>query len=62
MTTVLGILGAAGIAPAAVIRPAARRDDAVVGAVAARSGARAYADRFGIERAHDGYDAAGMRG
>ncbi|MGI3782403.1 MAG: Gfo/Idh/MocA family protein [Janthinobacterium lividum] len=56
MTTVLGILGAAGIAPSAVLRPAARRDDVVVGAVAARRGARAYADRFGIERAYDGYD------
>jgi predicted dehydrogenase len=55
--TVLGILGAAGIAPAAVIRPAARRDDVIVGAVAARKGARAYADRFGIERAHDSYEA-----
>jgi predicted dehydrogenase len=55
--TVLGILGAAGIAPAVVIRPAARRDDVVVGAVAARRGARAYADRHGIERSYDGYAA-----
>jgi predicted dehydrogenase len=57
VTTVLGLLSAAGIAPSAVLRPAARRDDVVVGAVAARHGARAYADRFGIERAYDGYDA-----
>jgi predicted dehydrogenase len=57
MTTVLGILGAAGIAPASVLRPAARRDDVIVGAVAGRTGARAYADRFGIERAYDSYDA-----
>ena len=55
MVTVVGILGAAGIAPAAILRPARRRDDVVVAAVASRRGARAYADRFGIERAYDSY-------
>ena len=55
MPTVIGILGAAGIAPAAVLRPARRRDDVIVAAVASRRGARGYADRFGIERAYDSY-------
>jgi predicted dehydrogenase len=54
--TVIGILGAAGIAPAAVLRPALRRDDVVVVAVASRRDARGYADRFGIERAYDSYE------
>jgi predicted dehydrogenase len=54
--TVIGILGAAGIAPAALLRPARRRDDVVVAAVASRRGARGYADRFGIERAYDSYE------
>ena len=56
MPTVIGILGAAGIAPAAVLRPALRRDDVVVAAVASRRDARGYADRFGIERAYDSYE------
>ena len=56
MVTVIGILGASGIAPSAVLRPARRRDDVVVAAVASRRGARAYAERFGIERAYDSYD------
>jgi predicted dehydrogenase len=56
VTTVIGILGAAGIAPAVVLRPARRRDDVVVAAVASRRGARGYADRFGIERAYDSYE------
>jgi predicted dehydrogenase len=56
MVTVLGILGAAGIAPAAVLQPARRRDDVVIAAVASRRGARGYADRFGIERAYDSYE------
>ncbi len=64
----VGILGAAKIAPGALIQPVqARRDaagapaaaDVVVVAVAARSGARAraFADAHGIEHAHEGYDA-----
>jgi predicted dehydrogenase len=40
--------------PAALLRPALRRDDVVV-AVASRRGAQGYADRFGIERAYDSY-------
>ena len=56
MPTVIGILGAAGIAPAALLRPARRRDDVVVAGVASRRGARDYADRFGIERAYDSYE------
>jgi predicted dehydrogenase len=55
VVTVIGILGATGIAPAAVLRPALRRDDVVVAAVASRRDARGYADRFGIERAYDSY-------
>ena len=55
MVTVVGVLGAAGIAPAAVLRPALRRDDVVVAAVASRRDARGYANRFGIERAYDSY-------
>jgi predicted dehydrogenase len=54
--TVIGILGAAGIAPAAILRPALRRDNVVVAAVASRRGARGYADRFGIERAYHSYE------
>lgn len=55
----IGILGAAGIAPAAVIAPASRRSDTEVLAVASRSldSATAYAERFGIERAYEGYEA-----
>jgi predicted dehydrogenase len=56
VVTVIGILGASGIAPSAVLRPTRRRDDVVVAAVASRRGARAYAERFGIERAYDSYD------
>ena len=55
----IGILGAAGIAPAAVIRPARRRDDGTaVVAVASRRGApEAYAQEHGIARAHGSYEA-----
>ncbi len=55
----IGILGAAGIAPAAVIRPARRRDDGTaVVAVASRRGApEAYAHEHGIARAHGSYEA-----
>ncbi|HWJ53366.1 MAG TPA: Gfo/Idh/MocA family oxidoreductase, partial [Propionibacteriaceae bacterium] len=55
MSIVIGILGAAGIAPAALLRPALRRNDVVVAAVASRRGAREYADRLGIERAYASY-------
>jgi predicted dehydrogenase len=53
--TVIGVLGAASIAPAVVLRPALRRDDVVVAAVASRRGAQEYADRFGIQQAYDSY-------
>jgi predicted dehydrogenase len=55
----IGTLGAARITPAALIRPAAKRGDAVVVAVAARD--RAKAERFAakrdIPRVHDSYAA-----
>jgi predicted dehydrogenase len=55
----IGVLGAARIAPAAVIKPARTSSSAVVVAVAARSRdrARAFADRHGIGRIHDDYRA-----
>lgn len=55
----VGILGAAGIAPQALITPVRRRSDMVVGAVAARSRAssEAFAAAHGIPRAYEGYDA-----
>ncbi len=55
----IGILGAAGIAPRAVIDPARRRSDVVIGAVASRNAdkASAYAAANGIPRAFGGYDA-----
>ena len=54
----LGILGAAGIAPQAVITPARRRDDLVVHAVASRrpGAATAYADTHHIPVAYDSYE------
>ena len=53
----IGILGAAGIAPEAIIEPAARRDDTTILAVASRSGNAAdYAKTHGIERAYPSYD------
>ncbi len=58
MTLKLGILGAAGIAPEAVIRPVQRRNgDVVVAAVAARSAASAsaYAELHGIPRSYGSY-------
>jgi predicted dehydrogenase len=53
----IGVLGASGIAPAAIIRPAHRRIDAVVQGVASRSGttAAAYAAKYGIERSYGSY-------
>ena len=54
----IGILGAAGIAPNAIIKPALRRDDVTVTAVGARSGerARAYAAEWDLPRAYSSYD------
>jgi predicted dehydrogenase len=55
----IGILGAAGIAPKAIIQPAGRRDDTVIAAVASRNAdsASAYAQQHGIPVAHAGYRA-----
>jgi predicted dehydrogenase len=55
----IGILGAARIAPMAVIRPALQLPEAVVVAVAARDPARAggFAAKHGILRVHSTYDA-----
>lgn len=55
----LGVLGAARIAPLALIRPAKDNPDVVVAAVAARdaSRARAFAAKNGIERVHESYEA-----
>ena len=55
----IGILGAAKIAPGAVIRPAAKRDDVVIACVAARdpARARAYADEHGIAHVAEDYAA-----
>ncbi|MGW9111681.1 Gfo/Idh/MocA family protein [Microbacterium sp. NPDC055683] len=54
-----GILGAAGIAPQAFVRPARRRDDIEIVAVAARHGSAAerFAARWRIPRALAGYEA-----
>jgi predicted dehydrogenase len=58
MTTTIGVLGAAGIAPAAILRPVLRQGgDVRVAAVASRRNAREYADEHGIERAYDSYQA-----
>ena len=53
----IGILGAAGIAPAAIIRPARRRTDTVIVAVASRraSAAAEYAETHAIERSYGAY-------
>jgi predicted dehydrogenase len=55
----IGVLGAARIAPAALIKPAKDNPDVVVGAVAARdaSRAQAFAAKHGIGRVHDSYEA-----
>lgn len=55
----IGILGAAKIAPKAVILPASRRDDCAVTCVAARDGARAkaYAAEHGIPETENSYEA-----
>ena len=54
-----GILGAARIAPMALIQPARRVPEAQVVAIAARDGAkaRAFAAKHGIPRVHESYDA-----
>lgn len=54
----IGILGAARIAPQAIIDPAARRDDVTIHAVASRriGAAGPYAEAHGIGIAYDGYD------
>ena len=59
MTLRIGILGAAAIAPNAVITPARHTDGVEVVAVAARQVAVAakYAAKHGIARVHESYDA-----
>jgi predicted dehydrogenase len=54
----IGILGAARIAPPALIRPAKDNADVVVAAVAARDGSRAqaFAAKHHIARVHSDYD------
>src|SRR2546430_17335370 len=53
----IGILGAAAIAPAALVKPAREVPGVQVAAVAAGDRARAqrFADRYGIGRVHDSY-------
>ena len=55
----LGILGAARIAPAAVVKPARKVDEAELVAVAARdrSRAQAFASKHGLPRVHESYAA-----
>ncbi|BBX61419.1 oxidoreductase [Mycobacterium saskatchewanense] len=55
----IGILGAARIAPLAVVNPAKDNDEVVVTAVAARdvARARAFAGKHGIGRVHESYEA-----
>ena len=55
----IGILGAARIAPLALIKPAKENAEVVVAAVAARdaSRAQAFAAKHDIARVHDNYDA-----
>lgn len=52
----IGVLGAAGIAPRAIVAPAARRDDVEIAAVASRHDAAAFAARHGIATAYERYD------
>jgi predicted dehydrogenase len=53
----IGILGAARIAPSAVVKPARSVGDAMIGAVAARDRTRAdaFASKHGIPRVHGSY-------
>jgi predicted dehydrogenase len=55
----IGVLGAARIAPNALIKPAAAGEDVVVASVAARDRTRAqeYAAKHGIPTVHDSYEA-----
>jgi predicted dehydrogenase len=55
----IGVLGAARIAPSALIKPAKDNADVVVTAVAARDGsrARAFAAKHGIAHVHESYQA-----
>ncbi|HTD50007.1 MAG TPA: Gfo/Idh/MocA family oxidoreductase, partial [Acidimicrobiia bacterium] len=55
----IGILGAARIAPSAVIKPARNVDEAAIHAVAARDRTRAqsFASKHGIPKVHDTYAA-----
>jgi predicted dehydrogenase len=55
----IGVLGAARIAPPALIKPAKANADVAVAAIAARdvSRAKAFAAKHGIPRVHDSYDA-----
>lgn len=55
----IGILGAARIAPLALIMPARENNEVVVAAVAARdvSRARDFSTKYGISRIHDSYEA-----
>ena len=55
----IGVLGAARIAPPALIKPAKANNDVVVAAVAARdvSRAQAFAAKHDIARVHDSYEA-----
>ncbi|MEV6065710.1 Gfo/Idh/MocA family oxidoreductase [Nocardia sp. NPDC052001] len=54
----IGVLGAANIAPSALIAPAKRNPEVTVAAVAARDGMRAaaFAKKHGIEAAYDDYE------
>ena len=55
----IGTLGAARIAPLALVNPAKRNSEVEVAAVAARDASRgqAFAAKHGIPRVHDSYDA-----
>ena len=54
----IGVLGAARIVPAALVRPGRGASAVEVSAVAARDAGRArkFADRFGIARVHESYE------
>ena len=54
----IGILGAARIAPLAIVNPARENDEVIVCAIAARdeSRAQAFAVKHGIARVHDSYE------
>ena len=53
-----GLLGAPGTAPAVMIKPAARRSDVEVAAIASRSraSAAAYAEKWAIPRTYGSYE------